>query len=530
MSRIPIDELYNAEREVGGHIELAQSIGDMTPLANHDIVPTMANQRTWSTTHIASLWVGMAVCIPTYQLAGGMLNSGMSWSQAIFTVFLGNLIVLIPMILNAVPGTKYGIPFPVLVRASFGTLGSNVPAILRALVACGWFGIQTWIGGSAIYELVKIVSPGIEAAPHTPLGINAAQLGCFLFFWLMNMYFIWKGTESIKWMETLAAPFLIILGLMLLGWAYNRAGGFGPMLATPSKFQSNGEFIKSFAPWLTAMVGFWATLSLNIPDFSRYARSQKDQIWGQTIGLPSTMTLYSFIGIAVTSAALVIWTGPDALKNAWDPVEVTAKVGHEFIAGGRASLGYGVIILGMIGLLVATLSTNIAANVVSPANDFANIAPRRISFKMGGLITGVIGILIMPWKLIETTQGYIFTWLIGYGTLLGPIAGIMLGDYFIVRGGKLNLLDLYREKGVYSYSAGFNPAALGALVAGILPNVKGFWRAATMDPKDIAAARTMWDSVYDYGWFVGLAVALVVYCAWMKAAPPSTGKAVEMPA
>lgn len=530
MARIPIDELVNAEREVGGHFELVQDISDLTPLANKDIVPSRMKDRTWSTFHIASLWVGMAVCIPTYQLAGGMMNGGMSWWQAVFTVLLGNLIVLIPMSLNAVPGTKYGVPFPVLIRSSFGTAGTHIPSLLRSLVACGWFGIQTWIGGAAIYELAKLFLPSFGAMAALPgLGVNAAQFGCFLAFWVMNMYFIWAGTESIKWMESFAAPFLILVGLGLLAWAYHRVGGWGPMFSTPSKFATFGEFLANFPVWLTAMVGFWATMSLNIPDFSRYAKSQKAQLWGQTLGLPTTMALYSFIGVAVTSAVMIIWTGDQALANPWDPVAVTAKVGHELIAGGQGTLGTAVVVLGMLGLLVATLSTNIAANVVSPANGFSNLAPRRISFRMGGTITGIIGIVIMPWKLMESTEGYIFTWLVGYGTLLGPIAGIMVADYYIVRRGRLNLLDLYRERGIYSYSGGFNPAALGALLLGVLPNVPGFWRQATLAPADLEATKTVLDTIYTYGWFVGFLASALIYSAWMLAAPPRTGRPTEAP-
>lgn len=479
-----------------------------SPLTNPDIAPTRPEARNWKWWNIAALWVGMAVCIPTYNLAGGLIDQGMNWSQALFTILLGNLIVLIPMILNAVPGTRYGIPFPVLARASFGTLGSNVPAILRALVACGWFGIQTWIGGSALYEMVRVVWGGITQMGDMPafIGINIGQFICFAIFWSWNVYHIMKGMNSIKWLENLAAPFLILIGFGFLIWAYRASGGWGPMLSQPSRFETTGEFLRIFFPALTAMVGFWATLSLNIPDFSRYARSQRDQIIGQTVGLPTTMVLYSFIGIAVTSATMLLFS-----KAIWDPVTLLRELHIRGIAAPW------IVLLSGFTMAVATISTNIAANVVSPANDFSNVSPRWISFRTGALITAFIGVVMMPWKIITTTQGYIFTWLIGYGTLLGPIAGIMIADFYVVRRTRLNAAALYQEKGEYTYQKGFNWLAIAVFLAGVLPNVPGFLRTATMSAEQIASAPVFWDDIYKFGWFVGFTISFALYSVVMSA-------------
>src|SRR5882757_6783251 len=412
-------------------------------LYNPDLAPVPPDKRSWGTYNYASLWVAMSVCIPTYMLASGLIAGGMSWIQAVLTILLGNLIVLIPMLLNAHAGTHYGIPFPVFVRASFGVRGANIPAILRALVACGWFGIQTWIGGQAIYSMLKIMWPA-----------TAAMAGgiwiCFFFFWVINMWVVWKGIETIRWLEGVGAPFLLAVGLALLVWVTSKAGGLGPVLNTPSKFHTNAEFMHFFIPSLTGMVGFWATVALNIPDFTRYAKSQKAQVWGQVLGLPTTMTFYSFIGVAVTSASVVLFGTP-----VWDPVDLLGRFNQPLVA-----------FIALIALLIATLTTNVAANVVSPSNDFANINPRRISFRTGGMITGVIGIVMMPWKLLSDQDAYIFKWLVGYSALLGPIAGVMIGDYFLVRRSQLKLDDLYRRGGLYEYSNGFNPRALGALLAG----------------------------------------------------------------
>ncbi len=466
-------------------------------LYNADLAPVGPGARTWTWTSIAALWVGMVVCVPTYMLASGLIQGGMSWWQAVITILLGNVIVLLPMALVGHAGTKHGIPFPVLLRSSFGTLGANVPALLRGLVACGWFGIQTWIGGSAIYTLLNILTgDGLKGAPLPLLGIDPGQTACFLGFWAVHVWFIARGTESIRWLETYAAPFLILMGLSLLGWAYFKADGFGNMLSAPSQFGAGGakegQFWSTFFPSLTAMVGFWATLALNIPDFSRYCATQRDQILGQAIGLPPTMALFSFIGVAVTSATVVIYGAP-----IWDPVALLGKMGGM------------TVVIALLVLAVATLTTNLAANVVAPANGFSNISPERISFRTGGYITAGLGIVMFPWKLLESAGNYIFTWLIGYSALLGPIAGILISDYFVIRRTELEVDELFRAEGRYTYSAGWNPRALVALALGVLPNLPGFLHQAGF----VEAVPSFFDSVYTYAWFVGLLISGGIYAA-----------------
>jgi NCS1 family nucleobase:cation symporter-1 len=449
-------------------------------LSNKDLAPTTVAQRTWSTYHIASLWIGLSVCIPTYMLAAGLVDGGMNWWQAVLTIMLGNLIVLVPMVLIAHAGTRYGIPFPVLARASFGTMGSNVPAILRALVACGWFGIQTWIGGQAIHTMLRTAFPGWERVP-------GALWIAFFAFWLWNMYIVVRGSESIKFLEAWAAPFLIAAGLALLAWAMARAGGLGPILARPSRFQTTAEFMAFFIPSLTAMVGFWATLALNIPDLSRYARDQKAQAGGQFLGLPPTMTLFAFIGVAVTSASAIIFG-----ETIWDPVALLSRLESPVV-----------IVVSLFALLVATLTTNVAANVVAPANGFANLWPAKITFAVGGLITGVIGIAIMPWRLLSDYGTYIFGWLIGYSGFLGPIAGIFIADYWVVRKARLSLPDLYAHDGIYGR---WNPRALAALAAGVVVALIGLV---------VPGLRVL----YDYAWFVGFGVAFALYTVLMRGTP-----------
>lgn len=475
-------------------------------LYNADLAPVPIGRRKWRTGSIAALWISMAACIPTYMLASSLIGGGMNWSQAVFTIFLGNVIVVIPMILNAHAGTKYGIPFPVFCRASFGTYGANIPALLRAFVACGWFGIQTWIGGHAIYKILSVFWPSLAApGAATFLGITFPEFACFLFFWAVNMAVVYKGIDSIRFLLNLKAPLLIALGLALLGWAYREAGGFGPILSQPSAFAPGqpkaGEFWTFFFPALTGMIGFWATLSLNIPDFSRYAVSQRAQIVGQALGLPLTMALYSFIGVAVTSATAIIYGA-----TIWDPVDVLTRFQDPLV-----------LVVSMFALCLATLATNIAANVVSPANDFAHLAPKKISFRLGGLITGLIGILMMPWKLVADPTGYIFTWLIGYSALLGPIGGIMIADYFVWRKRELSLVGLYSGTGEYTYRHGFSWVAIVALLAGALPSLPGF--LATVQLIDAAHVPPFLLNLYHYAWFIGFGIAFVLYLVLRKLAP-----------
>ena len=468
-------------------VELDRDVSK-SPIWNPDLAPTTIKQRTWSTWNIAALWIGMSVVITTYTLAGGFIEAGMNWWQAMITILLGNTIVLIPMILNAHAGTKYGVSFPVLCRASFGTKGANVPAILRAIVACGWFGIQTWIGGQALDALFGVMWPGWNNI--------AVHLGlAFFLFWGIQVYIIVQGVEGIKHLETWSAPLLLGGGAILLAWAASAAGGLGRVLNESAALQKqHNAFWTIFPGALTASVGYWATLSLNIPDFTRYARSQRSQMLGQALGLPLTMTAFAFIGVAVTSATLLIYG--QAIPN---PVDLMTK--FDSIA---------VIAFATAVIFAAQITTNMAANVVSPSNDFSNVNPRLISYVTGGIITAVIGIVMMPWKLMSSMGDYIFTWLIGYSGLMGAIAGILICDYWVLRKQKLELAALFDPTGRYSYSNGVNWRAIAALVISIAPVVPGFLRAATTPGGQVAMPGFL-DTVYTYAWFVTFGLGFVLY-------------------
>jgi len=562
-------------------VELHEDVSQ-SHLYSEDLAPVPPQKRTWNKWNLAAIWVGMAVCIPTYLLASYMIKTGLNWLEALIIIGLANLIITIPMILNGHAGVKYGIPFPVIGRAAFGTKGIHIASVTRGIIACGWFGVQTWIGGLAIYAIFNAIT-----GSQGELGLSFGKFVGFAIFWFINIYFIWKGTESIKWLETYSAPILIVMGIALIWWGYAKADGFSVVLeqsnqlgntaATVSEkggifylnlnplkdkegelkaneYQlSTDDFKNEWKPienepiilselmqtsdisndkkiqvqfrktapdpnmvytssmvtasfvndtnnsnsklwayilWLTAMVGFWATMSISIADITRYASTQKDQVAGQFIGLPGTMMLYSFVGIFVTCAAVINFSDILIAEDApWDPVSLIAKFENPIV-----------VIIAQIFMIIATLSTNIAANVIAPANAFSNLLPKKISFKMGGFITGILGILIMPWWLLNEISGF----LIFVSGLLGPVLGILITDYFLIRKKQIDLAELYKENGIYSYNkTGFNGVAMLALIIGVFLALIGYWVPAL-------------NFLYSLSWFTGFIISSTIYYFLMK--------------
>ena len=469
--------------------------------SNPDLAVVPPIKRVWTAWNYAALWISLSACVPTYMLAGALIEGGMNWWQAVLTVFLGNLIVLVPMVLNGHAGARYGIPFPVFARASFGIRGANVPALLRAIVACGWFGIQTWIGGKALYQLVAVWVPDFARLPPILppwVGLATGPAIAFAAFWLLNMLIVHLGIDSIRRLLSIKAVLLPTAAAILLVWAMIAAKGLGPILSRPSTFKTSVEFWDFFFPALTGMVGYWATLSLNIPDFTRYAKSQQSQMVGQTLALPLAMTAFSFVGVVVTSATAIVHG-----SVIWDPIALAARIESPAL-----------VTFCLLAVIIATLATNVAANIVSPANDFSNLFPAMIDFRRGGYITGVVGILIFPWKLVSDPDGYIYTWLIAYSALLGLIGGIMLADYFVVRRGKLHADELYSRQGRYWYAHGVNLKALIALLVRIAPNLPGFLTTVGLLP--VGSVPAAIGDLYHYAWFVGFLVSGAVYAIWSR--------------
>ncbi|MBI5836720.1 MAG: NCS1 family nucleobase:cation symporter-1 [Candidatus Eisenbacteria bacterium] len=483
-------------RHPDGRVELRDPAAlDSGPLYNRDLAPVPVARRDWTTYNFAALWISMAHCIPTYMLASSLISVGMNWWQALVTILLGNTIVLGPILLNSHAGTKYGIPFPVFARASYGTFGSNLPALMRAIVACGWFGIQAWIGGEALHTLFRALIPGWATLLGGPvMGHAPTEWISFLLFWCLNIYIIYRGMNLLRKVENWAAPFVLVMTALLLAWAVWRAHGLGYLLHWPTRLRTWAEFMPVFIPSLTGMIGYWATLSLNMPDFTRFGRSQRQQAIGQTVALPTTMTVFAAMGVMITSAAVIIYPHMKA-DDLWDPMKLVGQFSQVWI-----------VAVSMFTVVVATLAVNIAANVVSPANDFANAFPRWISFRTGGLITGIIGVLMQPWRLLADPSGYIFQWLVGYSGGLGSIAGVPITDYWLVRNRRLVLGDLYRTRGAYTYTAGWNwRAVLATLVGCTLA-----WIGLV-----VPALRPL----YDYAWFVGFGAAAGIYFVAMRMFP-----------
>jgi NCS1 family nucleobase:cation symporter-1 len=491
-------------------------------LHNEDLAPVPVSKRTWTTYNYIALWIGMAHNIPTWGLAAGLVAIGMAWYQAILTIMLANVIVLIPMLLNSHAGTKYGIPFPVFARASFGVYGANLAALIRAGIACGWFGIQTWIGGGAIFVVMaKIFGAGSWWTDAAKISIGFGdpapwtQWLSFAIFWALNILIIWRGMDAVRRFENWAAPFVMVVAIFLLVWMYFEAGGFGPLVEDHGTLGWGPGFWVVFWPSLMGMIAFWSTLSLNMPDFTRFGKSQRTQAIGQALGLPTTMTIFPLIAVLVTSATFTVYG-----EYIWNPVDLVGRFDNVLV-----------VVLALVTLGVATLSVNVAANIVSPSYDFSNAWPKRISFRTGGLITGVLGILIQPWVLLSTPEVYIFTWLGFYGGATGAIAGVLIADYWLVRRTNLHLTDLYRSSGIYRYASGWNWRAVVSLALGAFVALGGAYSAldAKGDPTGpfppggivgFLHVELPWGGfLYDYSWVLGLVVSFVLYWVFTRFVP-----------
>jgi len=481
-------------RHADGRVELrAPEELTASPLYNHDLAPVAVDKRNWNTWDYAALWISMAHCIPTYTLASGMIAQGMAWWQALATILVGNLIVLAPILLNSHPGTKYGIPFPVFARAAYGTTGANLPALMRALIACGWFGINTWIGGMALQVFLSSLWPGwrdlLGHASYPLPNFENSQWISFALFWALNIFIIFRGMELLRRVERFAAPFVLVMTAALLVWMLKEAGGLGPILERSSfePSEKHPSLMGVMIPALTGTIAFWSTLSLNMPDFTRFGRSQKEQAVGQTVALPSTMTVFAAMGIMITSATWIVYKEP--IDN---PIVLASKFDSRLI-----------VAVATFTIVIATLAVNIAANVVSPANDFANAFPKKINFQRGGLITGIIGIAMVPWELLKDPERYIGGWLGGYGAALGSIGGVLIVDYWILRKTELDLRSLYVTDGRYRYTNGWNvPAVVATILGAGIALLGAFWEP--MRP------------IYDWSWFVGFGIAGGLYYALMR--------------
>lgn len=462
---------------------------------NEDLAPVKAEHRTWRVKDFLVVWISMVTSIVTYMCGASLIAEGMNWWQAILVIFLSSVLLLIPMLLNSHVGSKYGIPFPVYCRIAWGVRGANIPAMLRALVACGWFGINMWIGGSSLYSIFYLYFPHwLSALPNSFSGINIIQLLCVLLFAFIHFLIVRKGMGAVKVLLNIKAPILLSAALILFVWAIIKAHGFGPIFSQPSAFvkggAKEGQFWLFFIPAITAMMADWATLALNIPDFTRYSKSQMSQVVGQSLGLPFARSLLAFVGVAVTSATIVIFG-----KAIWNPVDLVNQIGNPTL-----------IVIGTLVICISALATNIAANIVSPANDFANLWPEKISFKRGGYITIIIGLLMHPWKIVSDPNGFIFTWLIAYAGLIGSLSGIAISDYYLIHKTKLNISGLYRKKSSYWYFHGFNILAIVVFIISILPCLPGF-----IGTVGVVKVKQFWIQLYHYSWFISFFLALVIY-------------------
>ncbi len=408
---------------------------------NDDLRPCTLAEHSWPGSKFAALWVGMCLCLPTYSLASGMIALGMNWWESVLTILIGSVTVMLAILLVSHAGTKFGIPYPVFARLWFGTRGAHLPALARAVIGAGWFGINSWFGGQALDAILSRVVPF--------WGGTAIHLGiAFAIFWAINVLVAMRGPQAIGRLAQFSAPTLALGAIALLIWALQSEHGFGPILAAPATIHGPA-FWAVFYPSVVGVIAFWATLALNIPDYTRYARTQRGQMLGQILSMPLTMAAFSFVGIAVTSTTVILYG-----KALWDPVDLIVTFPTP------------VVIIAGILVILSSVTINVGANVMAPARAFQNLWPQRIGFATGAVLTGLLSLAMQPWYVLSTFATYIFTWLGTYGAMLGSFDGIAIADYWLVRKTRLDLAQLYTPGGRYSYARGINVRAVIAVLVG----------------------------------------------------------------
>jgi NCS1 family nucleobase:cation symporter-1 len=450
---------------------------------NDDLRPCTLAEHSWPAAKFSSLWIGMCICLPTYSLAASMIALGMNWWEAVLTIFCGSAVVMGAILFVSHAGTKFGIPYPVFARLWFGTRGAHIPALARALIAAGWFGINSWFGGQALAAILDATLPswrGFDAANH-----GWAVAIAFAIFWAINVAIAMRGPQAIGRLAQIAAPTLSIAAIALLVWALRSDGGFGPILAMPGTLHGSMFWLNFFGS-IIGVIAFWATMALNIPDYTRYATSQRAQILGQVWAMPLTMALFSFVGIVVTSATEALFGTP-----LWNPVDLILKFPPA------------VVVIGGLIVILSSVTINVGANVMAPARAFENLWPSRITFSIGAILTGILALATQPWKELQSAHTYIFVWLGAYGALLGAFDGIAIADYWLVRKRRLDLAALYSPKGIYRYEGGFNLLALVALLVGWAVALLGFFDQSL---------HFLWTG----GWLFSLLGGLIAYAVLMR--------------
>lgn len=458
---------------------------------NADLVPTSAAERTWSTYNIGMLWVGMVICITGFSYAAALIALGMAPIIALINVLIGNLIILIPMQLNSHAGTRYGIPFPVFSRITFGRVGAHLPSLTRAIVAAGWCAVQCWVGGAAFSSIISVFSSSWDTE-------GTGRFIGFGLFMIVTLILGLRGSEGIKWIEAIGSPVLIILCVGLLVWIITLGNDYGVSVAdmflagnNEEALAANGGMAYVFMAGITSNIAVWATLALNIPDFSRYAKSQKAQFRGQLYAMPTSVMALVIIGAMFAKVTEVAYGQAE-----FDPTVVLLHLNNKVV-----------VVLASLGVIIGTLTTNMAANVVAPANGFANLAPKKISYKVGIIITCILCVVYRPWWMYGDAGAFMFSWLGTCGTILGPVAAILVADYFIVKKKRINVKALYDENNdTYEYNNGWNVRAIAAWVLGFLVPMLGKF--------GIGGEVTKWLDANSY--IVGFIIAFILYILFMK--------------
>ena len=458
-------------------------------LYNHDLAPTAPEGRTWGVFSLFAMWMSDVHSVGGYTFAASLFFLGLTGWQVLIAMTVGIVAVYFLMNLIGRPSLRYGIPFPVVARIAFGVMGANLAAITRGVVGIVWYGVQTYFASKAVQVLVLTLAPSAGALTHNSiLGLFTLGWLSFLFMWFFQLVIFLSGMERIRRFIDFCGPVVYVVMFALAAWMLWQTGFSSLSLQLSPPAASPAATIGVMANAAMLIVAYFAALLLNFGDFARFGKSEAAMKRGNFLGLPVNFLVFSIITVIVTAGTLKVFG-----QAIMDPVRIVERIGNPVV-----------VIIGSVTFIVATMGINIVANFVSPAYDIANLYPEKIDFRLGGLITSILSVLVCPWMFVASPQA-ITLFVSIFGSVLGPMFGIMIADYYLVKRQTIVVEDLYTlaPEGSFHYDGGWNRRALVALA------VSGFLSIGL----SLLGAYKVILNVGDWGWLIGAGSGALVYRA-----------------